>query len=459
MENKELLERIAKLEIDAQDVDLSFLTEDFIEGLLTEDYMNIRLLRNPETNRLLTKIVKENERFNTIWNVWDCGNYLKKVPEDLKDKELCKLAIRCRNDNENAFKYTPEKYKDEEFRLLALKNGFKFVEVAPKNQTKEFCSKALEYDFQTLLYMPKEYIDYETYKAAVASSMYAMRNIPNEFITDELCDLATDKHGYGLSLIPVEFRTLERCKKALKKDGRVIEFVPKHLMSQIDIEKLITSCGSAIEHIEPQYLTYEACKIAASINPNFFKYVPEMYRDEEMYLSLAKGLGNYHPAFNYHYIKFFETIPKSLKTEDFYKKCVKVNGETIAYRPQYINDSIITKDLCIDALESCGSALRFIPLDYIDYELLKLAVTTKVKKDYKNPVAVLVELYNNNKSQLKKFITTELFELAIRKSPASLKYVPEEFRTYEICLSAMRRSKTSIKYIPSHILEKINNRI
>ena len=459
MENKEILEKIAKLEIDAKEVDLNFLNEDFIESLLKEDYMNIRLRREPESNRLLTKLVRTNERFNIIWSVWDCGNYLKKVPEEVKDLDLCKLAIRCHNDNENAFKYTPDKYKDEEFCLLALANGFKFEEVAPKNPTKEFCLQALEYDYQTLLYMPKEYIDYETYKTAVASSMYAMRNIPMEFVTDELCDLATDKHGYGLSLIPMEFRTLERCKKALKKDGRVIEFVPKHLMSQINIEKLIASCGSAIEHIEPQYLTYEACKIAASINPNFFKYIPEKYRDEEMYLSLSKGLGNYHPSFNYNHIKFFEMLPMNLKTEEFYMKCVKENGEIIAYRPHYINESIVTKELCVDAVKSCGSALRFVPLEFIDYELLKLAVTTKVKKDYKNPVAVLVELYNNNKTKLKDFVNKELFEIAIKKSPASLKYVPEEFKTYEICSIAIRRSRTSIKYVPNHILEKINNNL
>ena len=56
-------------------------------------------------------------------------------------------------------------------------------------------------------------------------------------------------------------------------------------------------------------------------------------------------------------------------------------------------------------------------------------------------------------------VNKELFEIAIKKSPASLKYVPEEFKTYEICSIAIRRSKTSIKYVPNNILEKINNNL
>ena len=63
MEYREILEKIAYLELDESSIDLSFLTENFIDKLLEEDYINIRLLRYPETNHPLTKLIKTNLKF------------------------------------------------------------------------------------------------------------------------------------------------------------------------------------------------------------------------------------------------------------------------------------------------------------------------------------------------------------------------------------------------------------
>lgn len=455
MEYREILEKIANLELDESSINLGFLTENYINDLLEEDYMNIRLLREPESNKPLTSLIKTNPKFKMIWDVWNCGNKIRKIPEEQRIYKICKLAIECGNENEDVIKYIPKNFMDENFRLLALKNGFKYEDVRPDNASKDFCLEALKYDHETLKFMPKSYLDYEVYRTAVSTSMYAMQYIPKEIINDELCDLAISKHGIGLSLIPEEFRTLERCMISLKKDGRVIKYVPREVLTKLDISAIIKSCASAIEYVEPEFLTYKACQNAVSANSCFFRFVPEKFKDEQMYLSMSIGLGSFSPNWDYNFVQFFKNIPNKYKTLDFYKKCISLNGEIIGYKPEYIKDIVLDRDIYLEAIKCCGSALRFVPIRYIDYEMVKFAVTTKIKKDYKYPLAVLGDMLKTYPKEMTPLVNAEIYELAIKKSPVSLRYVPEEFKTIEMCQKAYSRTKNIKKFIPKEFHDKL----
>jgi hypothetical protein len=85
---------------------------------------------------------------------------------------------------------------------------------------------------------------------------------------------------------------------------------------------------------------------------------------------------------------------------EFCANAASINGRCIKYVPRQ------THDLCIVAIKSTPEAIKFI----------------------KNP-------------------TQEMYELAVQKLPATIQYMPEEYRTEEICTEAIKKDPLVVQHL------------
>ena len=95
---------------------------------------------------------------------------LQYVPEDLRIKELCLMAVKKRS---SALEFVPAHLITQEMCLTAMKD-FRF-------------------NHWIIEYIPNEYKEPELWTAAVQNDYQAIEEIPDEYKTPELCLLAVKK--------------------------------------------------------------------------------------------------------------------------------------------------------------------------------------------------------------------------------------------------------------------------
>jgi hypothetical protein len=298
-------------------------------------------------------------------------NNLHYVPDELRTKELCEIAVK---QDGNTLVFVPLELKTKELCELAVKNNGNALRYVPlKLRTKELCELAVKNNGNALRYVPEEYQTKRIYEFAIKDDSIILYNIP-EYMTKEMCELVIKQNGLVLEYIPEKYITKELCESAVKQNGWSLGYVPLELR------------------------TKELCELAIKQNGYALMYIPDGLKDYNLYLVIIKQNG-----------KTLEYIPKEYKDYNMCMEAVKQNGSALHYVP----DKLITKELCEFAIKQNGKALECIPDKYTIKELYELAVKQNGEALQHIP---------------RKHITKELCEMAVKQNGLALEFVPDEYR-------------------------------
>ena len=104
------------------------------------------------------------------------------------------------------------------------------------------------------------------------------------------------------------------------------------MTEQERIESIKKNGGQHLKNFKKENITYSMCLEAVSLDGTALYYVPEEFKDEQMYIAACSQ-----------------------------------NGEMLFHVPE----KWINKQLCEKAVKTYGDALKYVPLEYKTYELCK----------------------------------------------------------------------------------------
>lgn len=120
-------------------------------------------------------------------------------------------------------------------------------------------------------------------------------------------------------------------------------------------------------------------------------------------------------------------------TKEMLETAARSNGRSLKFISEnYTAD--VTKDMCWNAIVSCGEMIKYVPGKYQTKEMAESAVSQPISR--RN---LFVEY--PIKYVLHKFITPELLKKSIEANPASIKDIPGKFLSDEIVEYARRQGK------------------
>lgn len=247
---------------------------------------------------------------------------------------------------------------------------------------------------------------------------------------------ATKKHSHIVNLDDEEIYV--NSIRACRSYYGIHDHVPKEKMT----EKLYaTAVEKGFYHIPNSYNQY----ITGYIVPDEFltkpifiasvkyksdniRYVPEEFRDHDVCLEAAKT-----SKFSSIVDPCIMWIPHKYRTSEVLAECSKHYGTLI----HYFDETLITKEICIIAVEQNGIAIQYVPEKY--------------KTD---PLIIMAALYQ--KGIALQYIHTDLITkpmciMAINQDGMALKYVPEKYKTYDLCLDAVKKNPLAIQFVPSDL--------
>jgi hypothetical protein len=206
----------------------------------------------------------------------------------------------------------------------------------------------------------------------------------------------------GCALKYVKNITFELCKIALEENGLALEYINRQDV-EYDYEELcmiaIDNQPLALKFIEEQ--TYEICMKAVKKNGNAILYAKYQYED-----LCYEAINSNANAFQYIINKNYDISMKSVE------KC----GSNI----KYIDDEIITTDMCMMAIKNEYKCLRCIKEEYQTYDICLEAVKQHggmlkyVKNKTYNICLEAVKNYGNAYEYVNdEYLTDELIDIAI----------------------------------------------
>ena len=297
-------------------------------------------------------------------------NDLRFIPEKLRTKELCELAVQ---QNGRALDYVPARYK-----------------------TKEFCELAVSHNGYALKYIPntffKKYKDYNMCKIAVEQNGLSLEYVPEKLKTPELCELAVKQYGWTLEYVPEKLRTPNLCQLAVQQSRWSLQYVPEKLKTPEMCKLSVQKNGIALYYVPEELRTKELCELAVKQNGRALANIPEYLKTNELF---KLAVSNNGIALKY--------IPEELRTKDLCELAVQKNGKALDYVPLEYK----TEELCKLAVKHNGLALQLVPLELKTKGLCELAV--------KQNGQALEYVPNKFKDELKHYVKDEAFELPIEK--------------------------------------------
>lgn len=144
------------------------------------------------------------------------GLILKKIPDEMKTFEMCKIATE---NNCNAVKYIP--------RCMYVW----------RPELIDAWIRAIDKDISMIQYMPKHLITSDICLAMIKKNIDGLLYIPDECITPEICEYAVEHDCNALELIPLRFMTRDLCFKAVSKFSDALRLVPPEF---VDLDMINT---------------------------------------------------------------------------------------------------------------------------------------------------------------------------------------------------------------------------
>ena len=262
-------DKFCKLAVEANHfvLDFGYIPERFIDEniylVALNSHKSYSLFRVPEflrTKSLCFKFIENN------------GLELFGVPEELKTYELCLKSVE---NNGLALQYVPEELKlkicyaavlqnsdalqyivnpSQELIDFALSCNNKGVPIRfINNKTYKQCLNAVKHKYQSLEYVPKEFLTEELCVAAINKESASITYFKKECFSDEIYSklllTAVKKNGLSLMFIESKNQSLPLCLEALKQNFEALKYIKINLPveSVKNNYELITQLENAIE--------------------------------------------------------------------------------------------------------------------------------------------------------------------------------------------------------------------
>ena len=131
-----------------------------------------------------------------------------------------------------------DKYLEYQEHLEKVKeNGYYLAYVPEELRTKEMCEVAVNYGGFMLQFVPEELKSPELCLIAVTQEGYAIAFVPEDLKSPELCLIAVKDYPFALMYIPEKIKTQELCKIAVKE---CLKWIVKYELENL-FEKSIPS--------------------------------------------------------------------------------------------------------------------------------------------------------------------------------------------------------------------------
>ena len=321
---------------------------------------NIIIFKNQYDKTVPLDYIEQN--WNILEPVCRWLNSLRYIPEKLKTKEICELAVKK---NLWALEYVPEHLITDELFRLAVTQNWKALTCIPEHlRTKKMCELAIQQSGWALSEVPRQHKTIEMCLEAVKQNGLALYYVNYKDQTIEMCLEAVKQNGDALKYVPEYLKTPELCELAIKQDGRALSEVPVRLRTK-------KICELAVQQNEwvwslsyvPEYLkTPKLCEIAVKSNGKALGLVPYVLRTKKMCKIAVQQNG-----------KALEYVPKELRTKKMCKIALNKDGIMLYCVP----DKIRTSELCELAVTNNKEALLYVPNEYITKEMCLEAVKEK----------------------------------------------------------------------------------
>ncbi len=289
-----MTEELCREAIIAHGYNFEFVPEEY----KTKEICELAFKCEPYNLKKIPDEYKTNEMY--LEAVKKSGYLLKEIPDNVKNREMCVFAL---NDKARGLDYIPEHLFDKEIAMLAIKNtprgcGGELKKIPEKLRDYEVCKAAVVLNGNNLKYVPEDKKDYTMCLIAAQQTGRVAEYIPKEYFTPELC-LALTKNGLTscFDKIPKDHLTTESCLEAVKHGtyygGTVIGQVPRHLITQemcnIAIDISVHSLKGIPEEFVTEDILMHVAKLAPGRLPDNF---PVRFRTKEFIEKMIKSFPN-----------------------------------------------------------------------------------------------------------------------------------------------------------------------
>ena len=282
----------------------------------------------------------------------------------------------------------------------------------------------LEEDYNKYFLDVKTYIDFKYYLPFYTITQN--KHILQYFVIDycvEYDDLILSNIDF---LLPANIKNItpEFCLKIYEYNYDFFLSVRKEEITYDFLKQIIGKNGNALKFLDKDVQTYELCKMAVTVSPQSHNYIKNLeHKTSEIYkiaIVTPHSCNGYTGYYAHSLIDL--NIFSSQEKYDLWKNIISQSG--------YLIDvcNVRTEELCLIALNNDGSGFKYI--ENKTYEICKLAVS-------KSSINIL-------KIDNKSFLTTEMYELAIKNDYNCLAWIDSELQTDDIIKIAI---KTNIKSI------------
>ena len=100
----------------------------------------------------------------------------------------------------------------------------------------------------------------------------------------------------------------------------------------------------------------------------------------------------------------------------------------------------VTYSVCTKAVRSSGAALAYVPENFLDKDLIRVAV--------ENDASALNVLFKYHSAQIKEAIADVLGSIP-------LKHLPDHFKNYEVCFNQVKAQGRQLKYVPLPLTDEV----
>lgn len=227
------------------------------------------------------------------------GYLLKYVPDRLKTHEMCSIALKGKH---CSWEFVPDRLLDKELARIFVtdpKNTayYQLGRVPERLRDREICLQAVKLSGSNLKFVPEQVKDYEMCLCAAESSFSSAPFIPHEYFTPEVCLALTRKSVYGFEHIPKDCLTTECCLQAIKHTlvtgETVFSLIPPHLLTQEICDIAVSENVWDYSIVPEQFVTEDMLVYVAKRAPGILATnFPERFKEEE---SIKKILGRLPP--------------------------------------------------------------------------------------------------------------------------------------------------------------------
>ena len=281
-------------------------------------------------------------------------------------------------------------------------------------------------DFSNPIFLRNKYYFYKSTLIG-SESLSKLRGISKDRQTYE--DVVSAIEQYDCSFLPIlkyaskKLLTRELCEKAVSVNGENLQHVPRRFQDDSMLELAFTD----------------------KYKNNLWYQIPKDKYSKELFIKIASN--------NFKVLGF---LPTEYHCYEVYKAAIE--NDFIGRSLGFVKFNLLTRaeslELCRTAVGNNGVAIKYVPSEFIDYDLVKLAVENSINLEQ----ALNLDLKMNYQFYFPielvptKYVSKDLALISIKADPSSISvlcdYVDKDF-----CNELVMTDYNLVKYIPEQYLD------